>query len=1166
MIKADLINFWNSLSIVRQRVILGFISFLDSYLGLSYGRGFLNFVDLILGGNLPSDFVWLLQTFQMICIGFYFVKILFENVPPSRTRTAIMCMSPFLLILHVLFSLNVLLSGQGLVANLSFNIGTIGISTLTWSSTYLAIAVGCTLTYSVQRYGNFAQSEFFMLGMYVGIAFMWMDWLYPISEAPADDTLVWSLFAYVVVGAFVLTGIAGIIIDRLVFKGFRDSKSSPDVMMIASLGVAMILRSLVYLRFGSNTKRLVPDKDWMSGEQRWEIPTYIVKLNLGNLSWPVIDSGTANYPYDNAFLPIIIFISVFLLVLLLNYTRLGRRMRAVADNPELAASSGINVERVQMTSAFLSAGISGLGGAVFGLTVLFTPKTAFTLLLPAFAVIVLGTIGSVRGAIVASLIIGFVRAISEPVLSGIGNPLERTNYYALAGVTPYAIIIAILLIMPEGIGKAYQEWNIERIRKRASNKVKRDSNRSSILGVLFGWAGAHQIAQGRSSRGVTMLVLSISSLVLGKSLSFIRDNSFAGKGTVQPPEDLNSSMHADWISVVEREQTFIEFLGVFGDILWPWVPMFIWLFAIYESYLIYHNKYVDLLHKPKSIIIDYVDSINLQISNFIVSAQSKFAVTSGGTKYVDKINDVASKYGSVVNDKLGQVSSNFFDYIGAEHGRESESGSRVMFAALLLLLIYIVYWLPSITDFTKLLQVSNFLVTLSIFLLLAFSLNIHTGMTGLVNFGVIFFVAVGAIIVGVLTAPSDKFGYDWDIIPAVIVAVIFGALFGWLLAYPTARLRTDYFAIITISLGEIVRILLMGEPLLRTGANVSAVGVQNYPLPLQKWWFCGDEMPVSSQGTEYSPSACASNAELVPDSPARKAVEYFEMIGLDLEGKAVPYMFLLSVITFTSALVVWWLLNILFNSPWGRILRSIREDEEVAQHHGHDVFTHKARSLALGGAIAALAGAFWAWKLTGFQPSFMSPAKSTFLVWAAFIIGGAGNNRGMLIGAMLITLTEFLFNVLVAAQSSPDLALGDTAKAIDENFVWMVESPLEISSYFLLFSLILFIFRRYSASETLFWFSFIFMACHLMFDQRSIDLVFPEVLGGIQVQMTYVKLMLIGLLIMVSLKYNPKGLLPEVPYRPERPVVSASFSKNQAIAAIPDYDELNDEEVNSDDE
>ena len=95
-----------------------------------------------------------------------------------------------------------------------------------------------------------------------------------ISEAPSDGTLVWSLFAYVVLGAFVLTGLAGVIIDRLVFKGFRDSKSSSDVMMIASLGVAMILRSLIYLRFGSNTKRFVPDKDWMSSEQRWKFHAY----------------------------------------------------------------------------------------------------------------------------------------------------------------------------------------------------------------------------------------------------------------------------------------------------------------------------------------------------------------------------------------------------------------------------------------------------------------------------------------------------------------------------------------------------------------------------------------------------------------------------------------------------------------------------------------------------------------------------------------------------------------------------------------------------------------------------------------------------------------------------------------------------------------------------
>ena len=82
---------------------------------------------------------------------------------------------------------------------------------------------------------------------------------------------------------------------------------------------------------------------------------------------------------------------------------------------------------------------------------------------------------------------------------------------------------------------------------------------------------------------------------------------------------------------------------------------------------------------------------------------------------------------------------------------------------------------------------------------MAFSLNLHTGITGMVNFGVIFFVGVGAITVGILTAPKDVHGYAWDVLPATIFAVLLAAAFGWSLAYPTARLRMDYFAIVTIS-------------------------------------------------------------------------------------------------------------------------------------------------------------------------------------------------------------------------------------------------------------------------------------------------------------------------------------------------------------------------------
>ncbi|MGY8691524.1 MAG: ABC transporter permease subunit, partial [Candidatus Poseidoniales archaeon] len=218
--------------------------------------------------------------------------------------------------------------------------------------------------------------------------------------------------------------------------------------------------------------------------------------------------------------------------------------------------------------------------------------------------------------------------------------------------------------------------------------------------------------------------------------------------------------------------------------------------------------------------------------------------------------------------------------------------------------------------------------------------------------------------------------------------------------------------------------------------------------------------------------------------------------------------------------------------PWGRILKSIREDEDVAQHHGHDVLTHKAASLALGAAIAGLAGALWAWKLTGFEPSFMSPARSTFLVWAAFIIGGAANNKGMIIGALMYALMESVFNVLVAGQGSPDLPLYATADRIDRLFEWLVVNQWDAAQIFLIITLLGFIIRSRNISEIGLSGAFIFIMTFVLFGQRSIDESFST--GIIQANMAYVKLLLIGLVMLLSLKLNPKGLLPEVPFRPDR--------------------------------
>ena len=92
--------------------------------------------------------------------------------------------------------------------------------------------------------------------------------------------------------------------------------------------------------------------------------------------------------------------------------------------------------------------------------------------------------------------------------------MERTNYFAL-GSNTLCINYCNLLIMPEGIGRAYEKWKIEKLRKRAKSKEKADNRISALMGFFFGWAGAHHFHQNRSSRGASMLLLSIMSFGIG---------------------------------------------------------------------------------------------------------------------------------------------------------------------------------------------------------------------------------------------------------------------------------------------------------------------------------------------------------------------------------------------------------------------------------------------------------------------------------------------------------------------------------------------------------------------------------------------------------------------------------------------------------------------------
>ena len=351
---------------------------------------------------------------------------------------------------------------------------------------------------------------------------------------------------------------------------------------------------------------------------------------------------TANYTYYSAAMPFVIFASVGLLLLLLTKTRLGRRMRAVADNPELAASCGINVERVHMTSAFLSAGISGIGGAIFAMTIRYSPETGFTLLLPAFAVIVLGTIGSIPGAIVGAVIIGFVRSVSSPILMGIGSPLERSNYANLAEVMPYVLIIAILLIMPKGIGDAYDQWKIKRIRQRAEDGFTPNPKRAAWLGVVAAPTGLHHFSMRNSIRGQRYLLSSIIAYIVYRFSGFVREHSIADEGIfakltdgassitlAHAPSDLSAAEQDHWLWLMHGEEVLIAFLANIGFLLWPAVPIVLYLLAWREASSILRDKEM----KQSERLPELLNSVSTSWHRFTTSVQVRINAV---TDFVDQ--------------------------------------------------------------------------------------------------------------------------------------------------------------------------------------------------------------------------------------------------------------------------------------------------------------------------------------------------------------------------------------------------------------------------------------------------------------------------------------------------------------------------------------------------
>ncbi|MBD0389478.1 MAG: branched-chain amino acid ABC transporter permease, partial [Nostoc sp. C3-bin3] len=242
----------------------------------------------------------------------------------------------------------------------------------------------------------------------------------------------------------------------------------------------------------------------------------------------------------------------------------------------------------------------------------------------------------------------------------------------------------------------------------------------------------------------------------------------------------------------------------------------------------------------------------------------------------------------------------------------------------------------------------------------------------------------------------------------------------------TLRLREDYLGIVTIGTGELIRLVVNNQELPVGDTWVSgAFGVQSYPIPLSTepnlfvrllmigiltllaavtffslWrWI---RTTQTSRTTDLG-KRTTSKQEFISRlgvgivlAALAAAIYISGVIGLyNYNPKAGLMLVLLLVLAF-----VYWRLEILVRSPWGRILKAIREDEEIPKALGKNVFWYKLQSLMLGGAIAGIAGAFFAWQLSAIYPDNFQP-QITFDTWIMVILGGSGSNVGTILGAVI---------------------------------------------------------------------------------------------------------------------------------------------------------------------
>ena len=280
-------------------------------------------------------------------------------------------------------------------------------------------AIGLTLIYGILRFANFAHGDLMTAGAYVALFMVTgpFSWLGIPDHTFGALSFGWRMllalpFSMVAVGGL------GLLFDRIVFRKLRLKGSGVVILAMASLGASFIIRMLVLILWGADYRFYRPG-----------LLRPALELPLGVKIRP-----------DQILILLMVSFLVSVLHLFLQKTKMGKAMRATADNMDLARISGIDTERVIIWTWMIGGALAAAGGILYGIDVQLHAGMGWNFLLPLFAAAILGTIGNMYGALVGGLVIGVAQQVSTAFLLPTYKP-----------AVAFMIMILILIIRPQGI-------------------------------------------------------------------------------------------------------------------------------------------------------------------------------------------------------------------------------------------------------------------------------------------------------------------------------------------------------------------------------------------------------------------------------------------------------------------------------------------------------------------------------------------------------------------------------------------------------------------------------------------------------------------------------------------------------------------------------------------